>query len=185
MVFKSNFSHYCYLLILFSFDIQKYVLYISDCSNNTIKSHFIHCTTLSLSTPLLPSISLCEHDILPWNVFKYFDILPFLTSRAEMICDRWRRALSDEFPPTPRAPLSSSVCSLRSFLLCLSLLSCVVACLFPQLPQVHPSSVINTQKGDSIKKLRQEHVAVTLSRSGLMVREHLHSQCQWLVTEAA
>lgn len=56
--------------------------------------------------------------------------------------------------------------------------------LFPELPQVHRPSVINIQTGVYVKKLRQKHVAITSSRSGLMVQEHLHSQCQWLVTEA-
>lgn len=36
-----------------------------------------------------------------WNLFKYFDISPPLTSRAEMICDSWRWARSEELPLTP------------------------------------------------------------------------------------
>ncbi len=60
----------------------------------------------SLSTPFAPTIPLSPHhptlNRLLRNLFKYFDISPPLTSRAEMICDSWRWAQSEELPPTPR-----------------------------------------------------------------------------------
>lgn len=58
-----------------------------------------------LSTPLAPTILLSPHrpalNRLLWNLFKYFDISPPLTSRAEMICDSWRWARSEQLPQTP------------------------------------------------------------------------------------
>lgn len=58
-----------------------------------------------LSTPLAPTILLSPHrpalNRLLWNLFKYFDISPPLTSRAEMICDSWRWARSEQLPLTP------------------------------------------------------------------------------------
>lgn len=66
---------------------------------------FIPQPSHPLSTPLAPTIPLSPHrptlNRLPWNLFKYFDISPPLTSRAEMICDSWRWARSEELPPTP------------------------------------------------------------------------------------
>lgn len=95
--------------------------------------------------------------------------------------DLWQmeKGLYDELLPTPQAPLAASVWSLP-----ISPSSVMSDGLFPELPQVHRPSVINIQTGEYVKKLRQKHVAITSSRSGLMVQEHLHSQCQWLVTEA-
>lgn len=61
-----------------------------------------------LSTPFAPTMLLSPHRLalnrLLWNLFKYFDISPPLTSRAEMICDSWRWARSEELPLTPCPP---------------------------------------------------------------------------------
>lgn len=66
---------------------------------------FIPQPSHPLSTPFAPTIPLSPHrptlNRLLWNLFKYFDISPPLTSRAEMICDSWRWARSEELPPTP------------------------------------------------------------------------------------
>lgn len=97
--------------------------------------------------------------------------------------DLWQmeKGLYDELLPTPQAPLAASVWSPP---ISLSPSSVMSDGLFPELRQVHRPSVINIQTGDYVKKLRQKHVAITSSRSGLIVQKHLHSQCQWLVTEA-
>ena len=69
---------------------------------------FIPQPSHPLSTPFAPTIPLSPHrptlNRLLWNLFKYFDISPPLTSRAEMICDSWRWARSEELPPTPCLP---------------------------------------------------------------------------------
>lgn len=69
---------------------------------------FIPKPSHPLSTPFAPTIPLSLHrptlNRLLWNLFKYFDISPPLTSRAEMICDSWRWARSEELPPTPCLP---------------------------------------------------------------------------------
>lgn len=66
---------------------------------------FIPQPSHPLSTPLPPTIPLSPHrptlNRLLWNLFKYFDISPPLTSRAEMICDSWRWVRSEELPLTP------------------------------------------------------------------------------------
>lgn len=62
----------------------------------------------TLSTPLAPTIPLSPQrptlSRLWCNLFKYFDISPPLTSRAEMICDSWRWARLEELPLTPCPP---------------------------------------------------------------------------------
>lgn len=69
---------------------------------------FIPQPSHPVSTPFAPTIPLSPHrptlNRLLWNLFKYFDISPPLTSRAEMICDSWRWAWSEELPPTPCPP---------------------------------------------------------------------------------
>lgn len=66
---------------------------------------FIPQPSHPLSTPLPPTIPLSPHrptlNRLLWNLFKYFDISPPLTSRAEMICDSWRWVRSEELHLTP------------------------------------------------------------------------------------
>lgn len=74
---------------------------------------FIPKPSHPLSTPFAPTIPLSLHrptlNRLLWNLFKYFDISPPLTSRAEMICDSWRWARSEELPPTPCLPFPPPV----------------------------------------------------------------------------
>ena len=69
---------------------------------------FIPQPSHPLSTPFAPTIPLSLHrptlNRLLWNLFKYFDISPPLTSRAEMICDSWRWARSRSFLQPPAYP---------------------------------------------------------------------------------
>lgn len=73
-----------------------------------------------LSTPFAPTMLLSPHRLalnrLLWNLFKYFDISPPLTSRAEMICDSWRWARSEELPLTPCPPPTPPLCRKADFL---------------------------------------------------------------------
>lgn len=67
-----------------------------------------HLIPPTLSTPLAPTIPFSPQRPTPnrlrCNLFKYFDISPPLTSRAEMICDSWRWARLEELPLTPCPP---------------------------------------------------------------------------------
>ena len=86
---------------------------------------------------------------LPWNLFKYFDISPPLTSRAKRICDSWRcpllllPLLLLLLPPPLRLPLPSSTHKGRGSLSSVSPLSSLCSPLFTAVPPVsgcHPGA---------------------------------------------